>query len=48
MIQMGMNIADKAGIFRKVRRVLKAAGLFTVFDIMRTGDGPIRYPARGH
>jgi ubiquinone/menaquinone biosynthesis C-methylase UbiE len=44
MIHVGMNIADKAGIFREVRRVLKAAGLFTVFDIMRTGDGAIRYP----
>ena len=44
MIHVGMNIADKVGIFREVRRVLKAAGLFTVFDIMRTGDGAIRYP----
>jgi SAM-dependent methyltransferase len=44
MIHVGMNIADKAGIFREVRRVLKPAGLFTVFDILRTGDGPIRYP----
>jgi SAM-dependent methyltransferase len=44
MIHVGMNIADKVGIFREVRRVVKAPGLFTVFDIMRTGDGPIRYP----
>jgi len=44
MLHVGMNIADKAGTFREVRRVLKSAGLFTVFDIMRTGDGPIRYP----
>ena len=44
MIHVGMNIADKAAIFREVRRVLKAAGLFTVFDIMRIGDGAIRYP----
>jgi ubiquinone/menaquinone biosynthesis C-methylase UbiE len=49
MIHVGMNIADKPGIFREVRRVLKPAGLFTIFDIMRTGDGqtsdgPIRYP----
>jgi ubiquinone/menaquinone biosynthesis C-methylase UbiE len=44
MIHVGMNIADKAGIFREVRRVLKPAGLFTIFDIMRAGDGPIRYP----
>src|SRR6266404_6551101 len=44
MIHVGMNIADKAGIFREVRRVLKPEGLFTIFDMMRTGDGAIRYP----
>jgi SAM-dependent methyltransferase len=49
MIHVGMNIADKAGIFREVRRVLKPEGLFTIFDIMRagdgrSGDGTIRYP----
>ncbi|MCU1239805.1 MAG: ubiquinone biosynthesis protein [Candidatus Acidoferrum typicum] len=44
MIHVGMNIADKAGIFREVRRVLKAGGLFTVFDIMRAKDGEIQYP----
>jgi SAM-dependent methyltransferase len=44
MIHVGMNIADKAGIFREARRVLKAAGLFTIFDIVRIGDGAIKYP----
>jgi SAM-dependent methyltransferase len=44
MIHVGMNIADKGGIFREVRRVLKPAGLFTVFDIVRAGEGAIRYP----
>jgi ubiquinone/menaquinone biosynthesis C-methylase UbiE len=44
MIHVGMNIADKAGIFREVRRVLKAGGMFTVFDILRVGDGAMRYP----
>jgi len=44
MIHVGMNIADKAGIFREVRRVLKARGLFTIYDIVRTGNGAIRYP----
>lgn len=44
MIHVGMNITDKSSIFREVRRVLKPAGLFTIFDIMRTGDGPLRYP----
>ena len=44
MIHTGMNIADKAGVCRQVRRVLKRGGLFAVFDIVRTGDGAIRYP----
>ena len=49
MIHVGMNIADKAGIFREVRRVLTVGGLFTVFDIVRSGDGrtadgAIKYP----
>jgi ubiquinone/menaquinone biosynthesis C-methylase UbiE len=44
MIHVGMNIADKAGIFREVRRVLKDGGLFTIYDILRTRDGAIRYP----
>jgi ubiquinone/menaquinone biosynthesis C-methylase UbiE len=44
MIHVGMNIADKAGIFREVRRVLKAGGMFTIYDILRTRDGAIHYP----
>src|SRR5467141_3654578 len=44
MIHVGMNIADKAGIFREVRRVLKAGGLLTVFDIVRAKDGAMQYP----
>jgi len=52
MIHVGMNIADKVGIFREVRRVVKGGGLFTIFDILSTGrrgDGraketAIRYP----
>jgi SAM-dependent methyltransferase len=44
MIHVGMNIADKAGIFREVRRVLKPEGLFMVFDIMRAAEGAIKYP----
>jgi ubiquinone/menaquinone biosynthesis C-methylase UbiE len=44
MIHVGMNIADKAGVFREVRRALKPDGLFAVFDIVRTAGGPIRYP----
>ena len=44
MIHVGMNIADKLAVYREVRRVLKAGGLFVVFDIMRTADGAMRFP----
>jgi ubiquinone/menaquinone biosynthesis C-methylase UbiE len=44
MIHVGMNIADKAGLFREVRRVLKHGGMFAIFDILRVGDGEIAYP----
>jgi SAM-dependent methyltransferase len=43
-IHASMNIADKLGLFREVRRVLKPDGLFGIFDLMRTREGPIRYP----
>lgn len=44
MIHVGMNIADKAGVYREVRRVLKLGGSFMVFDILRTAEGPLQYP----
>ena len=43
-IHAGMNIADKPGLFREVRRVLKPEGLFAIFDLMRIAEGPMRYP----
>ncbi len=44
MIHVGMNIADKDALFSEVRRVLKAGGLFAVFDLVRTGPGELTYP----
>src|SRR5215831_14090231 len=44
MIHVGMNIADKAGVFSEVRRVLKPGGKFAIFDFVRTSNVPITYP----
>ena len=44
MIHVGMNIADKASLFREVRRVLKPGGKFAIFDILRAVDAPMTYP----
>lgn len=44
MIHVGMNIGDKAQVFREVRRVLKKGGLFAVYDIMNVNGGTIPYP----
>jgi len=44
MLHVGMNIADKAGLFREVFRVLADGGCFGVYDVMRVGDGELAYP----
>lgn len=44
MIHVGMNIEDKQGLFREVARVLKPGARFTVFDIMRVGEGAFGFP----
>jgi len=44
MLHVGMNIADKAGLFAEVNRVLRPGGTFGVYDIMRTSDDPLVYP----
>ena len=44
MIHVGMNIADKAGVFREVARVLKGGGRFAIFDIMSSGNGALQFP----
>jgi ubiquinone/menaquinone biosynthesis C-methylase UbiE len=44
LIHVGMNLSDKAGVYREVRRVLKPGALFTIFDILRTGEGALQFP----
>ncbi|MGP1395644.1 MAG: class I SAM-dependent methyltransferase [Inquilinaceae bacterium] len=44
LIHVGMNVADKLGLFTQVRRVLKPGGRFGVYDVMRIGSGDLTYP----
>jgi len=44
MMHVGMNIEEKATLFAKVRRVLKPAGVFGIYDVMREGDGDLSFP----
>ncbi len=44
MLHVGMNIADKAGLFAEVARVLRPGGTFGLYDIMRKSDEPLVYP----
>ena len=44
MMHVGMNIADKHGLFAEVARVLKPGGIFGVYDVMGTGDDGLIFP----
>ncbi|MEM9300586.1 MAG: class I SAM-dependent methyltransferase [Pseudomonadota bacterium] len=44
MFHVGMNIDDKAALFREAARVLAPGGTFALFDVMRVGPGEIPYP----
>lgn len=43
-LHVGMNIADKASLFREVHRVLRPGSRFALYDIMRSTDDDITYP----
>ncbi|MGE0221649.1 MAG: class I SAM-dependent methyltransferase [Acetobacteraceae bacterium] len=44
MLHVGMNIADKAVLFREVRRVLRPGAFFGIYDVMRDGEGDLAFP----
>ncbi len=39
-----MNIADKAGLYREIHRVLRPGGTFAFFDILQGTGGDVQYP----
>lgn len=44
MLHVGMNIADKQALCREVARVLRPGALFGIYDVMRLGEGAIKFP----
>ena len=42
---VAMNIADKAGLYRELARVLRPGATLVVYDILQGPGGPVRYPA---
>lgn len=44
MLHVGMNIEDKAGLFKEIYRVLKPGAVFGVYDVMSDGNGELAYP----
>ncbi len=43
-IHVAMNIADRAGLYREVSRVLKPGAAFCVYDVMRKSAAPLVFP----
>lgn len=39
-----MNIADKAGLYAEIWRVLKSGGLFAIYDVVAGPGGPLYFP----
>lgn len=39
-----MNVKDKEAVFREVARVLKTGAVFGIYDVMKMGEGDVRFP----
>lgn len=44
MFHVGMNIQDKAKLFREVKRALRDTAVFAIFDVLRIGPGELQFP----
>ncbi len=44
LLHVGMNIADKAGLFASLGWVVRSGGFVAVYDVLRTADGDVTYP----
>lgn len=44
LLHVGMNIPDKAKLFREAYRVVRPGGTFAVYEVMRTGEGSVSFP----
>jgi len=44
LLHVGMNVADKPGLFAEARRALRPGGTFALFEVMKRGPDPLDFP----